>query len=437
MDLEFHQEHEKMFLSYLNKRPEYFDLIEPEYFESECLDDFYLLVKDHYKAFKTFPTSQDLKIKLKGSDYDHIPSSYSDIISKSSNYSDEYAEEEIQKWIKYRSLKINVIKAAEYLQSSKFTGADPDYLLSKIREMFKSSPNFSNEEGLDFYSAEDHAIFYEDKIRSNYEFFNFVTGGGYDPKTLIVYVGPPNIGKSIYLANEASGFVRQGKNVLFISAEMSDKKCIKRLGSINLGIPLNSYDQKSRDVEYMSQKIKEFKYGGVVDPGELHIVKVPTSRCTSNDIEAIIKRKEEKLGIKFDCLVVDYINILADARNKSSDNSYNKIKNISEDLRAIADIHDLLVVTATQTRRDGFNSTDITMEHIAESAALSHTADVIWAIIQTTEMYANAYYKLKLIKTRDSEAKHTMCRINIDPLTLRLTEEPDSTENPLSDYADL
>jgi len=437
MDLEYHEEHEKMFINYLKKKPDYFQYINPEFFESESLDDLYSIIRDHHQSFKMYPTSDELRIKLKGNQYDHIPSSYSDIISQVGNYSDEYAEEELQKWIKYRTLKLNVIKAADFLQGQKYTGADPDYLQSKIREMFLMSPDFSNDLGLDFYKAEDHEIFYEDKIASGYQFYDKLSGGGYDAQTLVIYVGPPNTGKSIFLANEARRFIEQGKNVLFISAEMSAKKCIKRIGAMTLGIPLADYDIKSKDVDFMQKKIADFKYGGVVDPGILKIIKVPTSKCSCNDIEAIIKRLEEKEGIKFDCLVVDYINILADDKNKSSDNSYTKIKNISEDLRAIADIYDMLVVTATQTRRDGFNSEDITMEHIAESAALSHTADVIWAIIQTTEMYANSYFKLKLIKTRDTEGKHTKNKIRIDGATLRLEEESNSDENDISDYYDL
>ena len=435
--IEYHQEHEKMFLNLLRDKPIYFKHIKPEFFENETLDDFYSLLKEHYDEYKIFPLKNEISIKLKTNNYDHIPNSYIDILDKNNNYSEEYAEEEIKRWIKYRSLKINLVRAAEFAQASKFDNQDPDYLLSKIRLMLNDSPDFSDDLGLDFYNPSDHEILYEDKVSSGYDFFDKLTGGGYDPQTLVVYVGPPNIGKSIYLANDASKFAQQGKNVLFISAEMSAKKSLKRIGAMTLDIPLADYDKLSKDIDFMQNKINIFKNSNFVEPGKLKVVKVPTSKCSVNDIEAIIKRLEEKEGIKFDCLVVDYINILADSRGGKGkgDDSYYKIKNISEDLRALADIKDMLIITATQTRRDGFNAAEsITMEHIAESAALSHTADVMWAIIQTTSMYANSYYKLKLLKARDSEGKHTICRIDIDPKTLKLTEVPDSAYSSADDY---
>lgn len=433
MNLEFHQEHEKLFLNYLKKKPEYFQHIKPEFFEFECLDDLFKIIKTYYKEYKSFPTPDEIKILIKNSSYTHIPSSYADDIFKDfGSYSDQYAEEELKKWIKFRTIHLNVVTAAEYLQSQKYSGADPDYLMTKIRELLVQSPDFSDDLGLDFYKAEDHEIFFEDKISSGYKFYDELSGGGYDPETLVVYVGPPNIGKSIFLTNEASRMIQQGKNVLFITAEMSAKKCLKRIGSATLNIPLSVYDKSSKNLEYMQTKISEFRFSSIIDTGELKVVKVPTSKCTVNDIDSIIKRLEEREEIKFDCLIVDYINILADSKNKFSDNSYTKIKNISEDLRALADIHKLLVISATQTRRDGFNSSDITMEHIAESAALSHTADVLWAIIQTTEMYVNSYYRLKLLKTRDSNGKHTSAKINIDFETLKLDEEDGS--DSIDDY---
>jgi KaiC/GvpD/RAD55 family RecA-like ATPase len=51
-----------------------------------------------------------------------------------------------------------------------------------------------------------------------------VSGGGYDTKSLVVYAGEQNIGKSIWLANDAANFVRMGHNVVFITAEMSAQK---------------------------------------------------------------------------------------------------------------------------------------------------------------------------------------------------------------------
>jgi len=117
---------------------------------------------------------------------------------------------------------------------------------------------------------------------------------------------------------------------------------------------------------------------------------------------------------KFDVVIIDYINILRDIRNPNTEQTYIKIKNIAEDLRAFAQKNDVVVISATQTNRGGFDSTEVTMANIAESAGLAHTADNIMAIIQDSEMNLNKEYWLKLIKVRDGAGKHTKCLLNID-----------------------
>jgi hypothetical protein len=84
--------------------------------------------------------------------------------------------------------------------------------------------------------------------------------------------------------------------------------------------------------------------------------------------------------------------------------------------------HNWLIVTATQITRGGYNSSDITMSDIAESAGLSHTADVMLAIIQDDLMRASSEYWLKILKVRDGEGKGVKCKLNINWNYMRLIE---------------
>ena len=99
-----------------------------------------------------------------------------------------------------------------------------------------------------------------------------------------------------------------------------------------------------------------------------------------------------------------------------------KIKQIAEDLRAMGIRNDWLIVTATQINRNGYNSSDISMGDVAESAGLSHTADVMLGIIQDDLMRANQEYWLKVLKIRDGEGKGNKCKLNIDFNHMRLVE---------------
>tara|TARA_Y100000389_G_C17462012_1_gene522494 strand:- start:2869 stop:4071 length:1203 start_codon:yes stop_codon:yes gene_type:complete len=229
---------------------------------------------------------------------------------------------------------------------------------------------------------------------------------------------------SIWLANDAATFVRMGYNTAVISAEMADHKFIKRIGSNLLDITMGNYDSKSNDKDFISRKLKTVGVG-LTPPGKLFVKKYPTSQATVVDIENYLLDVEEKTGCKLKAVVIDYINILSNYRNPNGDNTYMKIKQIAEDLRAMGDRNNWLIITATQIKRSGYESSDISMEDIAESAGLSHTADMIYGIIQDPIMHSNYEYWLKILKIRDGEGKNTKCRFNINYEYMRLTETSD------------
>lgn len=238
---------------------------------------------------------------------------------------------------------------------------------------------------------------------------------------MVVYVGEQNIGKSIYLANDASNFVKMGVNTAFVSAEMAAHKVLKRIGANLLTIPMNEYDQKAQNKDLIKRKL-ETVGDGLTPPGQLFVKQFPTSQATVPDLEAYLKQIEEERKIKLGCVVIDYINILANYRNPNSENMYLKIKQIAEDLRAMGVRNGWLIVTATQINRNNYNSSDIGMGDVAESAGLSHTADLMLGIIQDDLMRSSNEYWLKVLKIRDGEGKGVKCKLDINYNYMRLTE---------------
>lgn len=226
---------------------------------------------------------------------------------------------------------------------------------------------------------------------------------------------------SIWLANDASNFIKMGKNVVFITAEMSANKVIKRIGANLLNIKMSEYDQISNDQAIISNKLSRLT-SGLMPMGKLYVKEFPTSQATTIDIDQYIKTLEETTGVKIDVAIIDYINILSNYRNPNSENTYMKIKQIAEDLRAIAVRRDILLISATQLNRSGFEVNDVKMENIAESAGLGHTADMMYAIIQDPFMRAENKYQLKILKIREGSGKNTKCIFEIDYEFMRLRE---------------
>lgn len=228
---------------------------------------------------------------------------------------------------------------------------------------------------------------------------------------------------SIFLCNDAANFMRAGKNVLFVTCEMSDKKVIKRIGANVLDIDLKDYDSISNDDERMGKRLQEFRRKQLIPLGRLFIKEYPTSCCTTIDLENHIKQIEDTEGFKIHVVVIDYINIMRNYRNPNSENTYMNIKQIAEDLRAIATRRNCLILTATQSTRSAFDSSDITLSQVAESMGLVATADTVYGIIQDDEQKMNYEYFLKMLKIRDGFGKNSKMKLNIDYPKMRLTED--------------
>ena len=234
------------------------------------------------------------------------------------------------------------------------------------------------------------------------------------------------IGKSIWLANIAANSVRLGYNTAVLSLEMRDRKLVKRLGANLLNVSMKEYAGAAEDKVMMKKRLTQVGYDSLQVPGKLYVKEFPTSSAGVPDIERYLQKMEESKGIKFKVIVLDYINILKNWRNPNSENMYMKIKQIAEDLRAMAMRNDWAIITATQINRSGFGSTDLNATNISESAALGHTVDAMFGIIQDEIMHANREYILKLIANRDDGYKNSRRKFLINYDYMRIMEDPDS-----------
>jgi replicative DNA helicase len=236
-------------------------------------------------------------------------------------------------------------------------------------------------------------------------------------------MGMPKVGKSLWLGNIAAQAVRSGHNVGIISLEMSDRKYVKRLGANILGIPVGEYNDRAEDDQLIKKKIQSVAFDNLQIPGKLFVKEFPTSQASVHDVERYLRKIEESKGIKFKVVIVDYINIMKNWRNPNSENTYMKIKQIAEDLRAMAMRNGWAIVTATQVNRSGFGSTDLSITNISESSALGHTVDAMFGIIQDEIMHANREYTLKLLANRDDGYKNSRKKFLIDYDHMRITED--------------
>jgi archaellum biogenesis ATPase FlaH len=435
--MQFGQDFEKIFFRISLEKPKYLQSIKSGYYTSEEIDILSFLANKFYVKFKETPGKEQLKLLVQNykKAKEKITDGILDVIFDVdlAQYDEEWLTSTAESWIKWRTFDTTLIDTIEYIKTTQVTPDNADSIIQKVKGLINERNNitFNSDLGLDFFNPEDHDQREAEKVSSGYNFVDRVLGGGYDKGgNLVVYAGEQNIGKSIYLANDAASFVKMGVNTVVITAEMAAHKFVKRIGSNLLSIDISEYSDKAKQKEYIQRRL-ETVGDGFTPPGQLFIKQMPTSQATVLDIDAYITQLEEEKQIKIGAVVIDYINILANYRNPNSENTYLKIKQIAEDLRAMGQRHDWLIVTATQITRGGYNSSDISMGDIAESAGLSHTADVMYGIIQDDLMRASDEYWLKILKMRDGEGKGTKCKLNINWNYMRLVETEDITNSNL------
>jgi len=406
----------------------YLEVVKPDFFKNEGFKTIVEVAKDFWARYKESPTREQIKEALKISgrsesvSISEIDSIYDIDLNK---YDSDWLIETTQFFIEYKNLTKSAVDAVKYLQSTPVTSEN----IKSVIETFKGIVNdrnnldFSFDEGLDFFNAENHRQPTTSTFSSGYTFVDTVLGGGFSAKALYVFMGMPKVGKSLWLGNIAAQAVRSGHNVGIISLEMSDRKYVKRLGSNILGIPVGEYNDRAEDDQLIKKKIQSVAFDNLQIPGKLFVKEFPTSQATVHDVERYLRKIEESKGIKFKVVVVDYINIMKNWRNPNSENTYMKIKQIAEDLRGIAMANEWSIITATQTKQSDFDSSDLSINSAAESSGLVATVDGMFGIIQDPMMYANREYKLKILANRDDGYKNAHKIFNVDYKFMRIVED--------------
>lgn len=234
---------------------------------------------------------------------------------------------------------------------------------------------------------------------------------------------------SLWMQNLAVKSADLGSNVLYITLEMSERKVMKRLGAMRLKIPINEYDEKSKDTEFIKQRIANLgKTTGGSDLFDKKIGKIITKFWAAgtvqvSDFDNYIQKLKEKRDIKIDLIIVDYIALIAAPKSNGGDNLYTKGKFVAEALRALAAKWKCPLMTAVQVAKDAWNASDLTLESVPESKAIVETSDCFYGIIRTPEMQRQNLYRLKLLKQRDGDFSKAHVKIDLNPTYLTLEND--------------
>jgi replicative DNA helicase len=237
----------------------------------------------------------------------------------------------------------------------------------------------------------------EERMEFDLEYFNKITKGGLPQKTLNIALAGTGVGKSLFMCHMAASTLMQGKNVLYITMEMAEERIAERIDANLMNITMDELHELPKKM-FTDRLAKIQKKTN----GKLIIKEYPTASAHTGHFRSLIKELALKRSFKPDIIFIDYLNICASSRFKGNANvgSYFYIKAIAEELRGLAVENTVPIMSATQTTRSGFSSSDIGLEDTSESFGLPATADLMFALISTEELEDLNQIMVKQLKNR-------------------------------------
>lgn len=390
------------------------DYTKPDYFKSKDNKKIFDIIKNFYDNRNELPNLTEIKQYCTD---EGDKTSFKNVLTMFQNLDKTYNEDELyentEQFLKEKAVFTTLLDVASEVSKGK---SDTSVILDK----FEKSCNISlqTDVGLDLYGDIDKVIEQiqevQETIPSTWSWLDDYIGGGFqkDGRALYVFAGETNIGKSIFLGNIAANIANQNKTVLLITLEMPEILYAKRICTNVSKIPMKTLHLETGALKAAVEDLKRKKPGG-----KILIKEFPPATMTPRQIQAFVKKIEDK-GIKIDAIVLDYLNLL---HSPLGNNSYERIKHVTEQIRAMSYIFSCPVISATQLNRSGFDVSNPDLNTISESIGLAATADVIVSIFQNEEDRELEVIKMGMMKNRFG-ARGTTTTMRIDYSTLTITE---------------
>ena len=409
--------------------------IKKEYFEEESNRILYEEISGFIVKYDELPSKEAVSIEVENRE-DLTEQTFRELGKVISYLDKEPADfdwlcDTTERWCRDRAIYLALMESialADGKDEKKGRDAIPSILSDAL------AVSFDNHVGHNYLEdyEERYALYHrkEDKIPFDLEYLNKITKGGLPNKTLNIALAGTGVGKSLFMCHVASAALMQGRNVLYITCEMAEEKIAERIDAnlLNVNIqdivdlPKQMFDKKVNNIASKTQ-------------GHLIIKEYPTASAHAGHFRSLLNELALKKSFRPDIIFVDYLNICASSRYKGSANinSYTLVKSIAEELRGLAVEANVPIVSATQTTRSGYGSSDVELTDTSESFGLPATADLMFALISTDELEELGQIMVKQLKNRYNDLSvNKRFVLGIDRAKMRLYD-CDQSEQTLVD----
>lgn len=429
----------------------YFSIIneycEDSFFSNDSLKKIFNIIQIYYKKYSKMPTEGILqmifdKYKVQNSELSKtLHREFNHIINLNISQSEEYIKDNVVKFLKHRRAYASFMKHIDGITIKGEVG--------ECLSEFQTIINISFNENLWFDYFGDHEIYREEylknpemKIATGYSQLDRVTHGGVlkDGKCLFVVIAQPGLGKSMLLSNMAVNFLQQGLFVVIFSLEMSKELYTAR---IDAHLTLININELRHNIDKLGEQVDGFQK---LNPdSKLLISEFPPNTISTITIQNQLDKVVSQYQRTPDIIIVDYINLLKPNSGGKGQGMYEKVGDVTRELRALSYKYNASVITASQVNRSGYNNSDVNMEHMSESSGISNTADFVGALWQQEGDNEACRLNMKILKNRFGGLVGKNLQFHVNYNNLRMSDITDiettstqsTTEDLLTDIEDL
>ena len=414
--------------------------IKSEYFSDASEKILFEEISQYISKYNSMPTKEALSIEIENKpnisddQFKRTSSLISEVSDSYESGDTEWLIDATEKFCQEKAIYNGIMQSIQILDNKDNKerldkGAIPSILADAL------SVSFDHHVGHDFIDdAESRYEFYhkvEKRIPFDLDYFNRITKGGLPEKSLNIVLAGTGVGKSLFMCHCAAANLSIGKNVLYITLEMAEERIAERIDANLLNIEIDRLSSMPK--ETYIKKVDRLKE---TTKGKLIIKEYPTASANVTHFKHLLNELKLKRQFIPDIIYVDYLNICSSARIKhgSNVNSYTFIKAIAEELRGLAVEFKVPLVSATQTTRSGYSSTDVELTDTSESFGLPATADLMFALISTEELEDLNQIMVKQLKNRYNDpTTNKRFMIGVDRAKMKLYDVEQSAQTEIHD----
>ena len=407
--------------------------IKDVYFETPTSRSLFAICEEHFTEYNQCPSRDAIAIGVEGlsglneDTFRSVADAAQEVTSGEIEGNLSFLIDETEKWCKERAVYLALLESISIHDGKGDQSRDsiPSLLSDALAVSFDASVghDYLNdyEQRYDFYHTK------EQRTPFGLEYFDKITKGGIPNKTLNVALAGTGVGKSLFMCSYASTVLLQGKNVLYITLEMAEERIAERIDA-------NLLDTNIQDIVEIPRPMFETKITSLQakTQGKLFIKEYPTASAHAGHFDSLIKELQLKQDFVPDIIFIDYLNICNSSRYRpgSNVNSYTVVKAIAEELRGLAVKYDVPIVSATQTTRSGFSSSDVSLTDTSESFGLPATADFMFALISNEDLESMGQILVKQLKNRYNDPTvHRKFVVGVDRAKMRLFDVEQSAQD--------